>query len=211
MNRYLNLFISEFKLIRFNLYIPIIIFIFYILFFSNHATSITLTQLVLVPMSSWWIVWILEHNLKPSSFTLFKTLPIRAKKYFFIKFIIATCLYITLLSIIVVFTLDKQAWLLMLCLLIPQVLFFTSMSYLLIILTKSGSVTISIIYLYVLSEIFPLVEIPFWPHVFITLEILDYGDVLNVSVLSLLYSLCFFYLANIFLNATSLQQRYIGK
>lgn len=209
MKRYSNIFISEFKLLRFNLYIPIIICFLYILFFTEHVMSVLLIQFILVPMSAWWIVWTYEHNLKPRNYTLFKTILIRPKKYFCIKFIVGTILNCILISIGVIFTFDKQEWVLMLSFLLPQILFFSSLAYALIILTKSASISISIVYLYVLNEILPIVDIPFWPNVFITQEVFIYSDALDISITALLYAITFIYFTNVFLNLTSSQQRNI--
>ena len=210
MRRNLNLIASELRIIGFNLYIPIIGSVVYILFLSEMVLSIILLQLVVVPMAGWWIVWSFEHNLKTSEFKLFQSLPINMKSYLNMKMLVGMVLYSFLLFIILTFTFTKHEWIPMLTLLLPQVMFFTSLFYVLVIVTKNASVSISLIYLYILRVFMPIVKIPYWPDVFLlSHEVLEMRYVGEKAIFTLLYACWFLYIGN--LKTTSNMQRYKRK
>lgn len=212
MARTLNLVTSELKLIGLNLYIPLLVLVGYIFFLSKLPVSILMVQLVVAPMSCWWIVWSLEHNLNNSKYKFFQIMPFNVKNYFHFKFLIGLMLYSLFLSVGISISFMINEWIPMLSLLLPQVMFFSAMSYVLVIVTKNASVSISLIYLYVLSGVLPIVELPYWPDVFfLNYEVLEIGDVVDKSIITLLYACWFFYVANLILNITSLQQQYKGK
>lgn len=201
MYRIWNIIKSEFQLIGLNFYVPIVIGVFYILLLSNSTISLMILQLIIMPMSGWWIVWVLEHNLKTEEFKLLKTISTNIKSFFIAKFLFILFSYSTLIFFGVIYIYKKQEWLTILTLLLPQAYFFAALAYLLVIVTREASVSISLIYLYVISEVFPTINIPYWPNVLsLSNEVGEISEIISKSIITLLYGSWFLYIGNAFLN-----------
>lgn len=202
-------------------YIPIIVSIltfFYFIYLSKSDTkfdtalALPVIEFIIVPLVCIWILYIFYDYYENDGIELLLTYPLSNFEHGFIRIITFIILYIIFnLGLFIFISYETNASILLLIIqYMSQLIFISGLAFFLLTIFRNISISMTIVAFYVGTEFLTKGQLFPWYHVFFFNEkILNFYEVINKSILSIIIGLAFIIVGGDFLrNAKESENRF---
>lgn len=192
-------------------WIPFIMFTLCLLYFiyltSDRSLDLILAlpafEFIVVPFSSWWIIYLFYDYYENHALEVLLSYPISEAKHGLVRILFFIILYTALSLVLMLYIVFFSGTSLSLLLLqyVPQYLFFAGLSFLCMTIFKNVGVTMTLIAFYTTTEFLTEGDLIPWYHVFFyNKSLLNFYQIVNKSIITLLISLLLIKLGGYFLR-----------
>lgn len=187
----------EMKLMGINFYIPLLIYVGGLLYsITNSTKAISMIELVIVPLSCWWTIWLFYDYLCLGGRKLLTTYPAFHWKYMLRKLRFFLIVYVVMIISLIVSIVEPQHYINLLLQFIPQVFFFSAISLFCMAIFRNVELVVSAIVFFIISQVMGIGEIlmvynPF----FFNDDILPIVQVISKSIKNLFYGFLLYWIS----------------
>jgi hypothetical protein len=184
-----------------NLLIPIIFTVLVWLHALITSINMTLIEIIIIPLSCWWQVWLFNEIFQQSNIILFRSYPKKLIKYISKNYFINMFLYIVFIALLFYPILAEKQWINFSIQVIPQVIFLNGMVLLVHAIFGNLELTLLTPFLYLSAALLGILDlIRVHKIFFFTNNSLSAIHLVDKSFITLMYGISITILAFLTIN-----------